>query len=173
MNAVVRKRAYLMGELDNELFGGEENEFYGRLRRRGDAMEYRPELAFYHHHRATLGSHLRQMFKYGLGRGQIIARRPTLDQIPYLTPWFAMVLLAAMAAFAPLLAIACVGAYLVLLAVAAGRLGGVRYGPAAFALILGTHVQYAAGVAAGIGYEVTGMIVPSSAQAGKTRLASD
>lgn len=172
MNAVVRREAYAEG-LDGDLKCAEEIDFYARLRRSGGRLVHRPELAFYHYHRSTLRAHLRQMLKYGFGRGQVMVRAPSLDQLPYGAPSTALAAWVALTAVRPPWGLAAAGAYLAVLALAAAILGSVRRAGTAFALLLGTHLCYALGVAGGVAYETADLVVPRRSEAGRPRLASD
>jgi GT2 family glycosyltransferase len=73
-NMAVRRDA--MVEFPVELSGGEENAVLIELSRRGEAMLYDPGLAVYHERRARLRPFARQMYKYGVGRGEVIVRDP-------------------------------------------------------------------------------------------------
>jgi O-antigen/teichoic acid export membrane protein/GT2 family glycosyltransferase len=175
MNAVVRRSVFLQQGLDADLRCAEEVDFYSRLRRTGGAMAHRPELAFYHYHRPNLRAHLRQMLKYGLGRGQVMVRAPSLDQLPYGLPALTVVTILALAPFFPLVALVAAGAYLGLLTAAAVALSpSARLVPVALALLAGTHICYGIGVAGGFLYELGAVLVPRRTETGtRPGLASD
>jgi succinoglycan biosynthesis protein ExoA len=83
-NLAVRREAML--PFAAELVCAEENELLSKLRRRGGAMRYDPALRVFHARRPTPRSFTRQMFKYGRGRGQLLARRPSSVRAAYLAP---------------------------------------------------------------------------------------
>ncbi|MEX1358445.1 MAG: glycosyltransferase [Gaiellaceae bacterium] len=155
-NLAVRRSVFEAGGFDPALACAEENELLARLRRARGRIAYRPELAVYHHRRRSLGGHLRQMVKYGFGRGQVIVRAPSLRQLPYAAPVLAPLGLAALAASGRAgLAGVALGVYATALGGAAIRLGRLRAATAA-ALLAATHVGYGAGLAAGIASESWG-----------------
>src|SRR6185312_15516160 len=119
-----------------------------RLEREGGALAYRPELAVFHHRRATLRGHLAQMVKYGVGRGSLAVRAPGWRQVPYLLPTIALAVLAAAAPFVPLPVVAVLAGYGVVVAAGAVRLAP-RLPHLALALLVLTHAGYALGVGAG------------------------
>jgi O-antigen/teichoic acid export membrane protein len=171
-NLAMKRSVFAEVEFAGDLLCAEENELLARLARRGAKMVYRPELAVYHHRRDSLGSHLKQMAKYGLGRGQLVTRtladsRGT-DALPALT--LACVLAAA--ALQPYVLAATVLAYLTLLAGGSLRLGGTRQAPLVFALFLATHFGYALGTFAGLAYEAR-QIGRRLLAAGEGRLGQD
>lgn len=75
-NLFVRKSA--LGELrfPRQLLCAEENWLLARLKRGGSGLVYDPALWVWHERRSTLGLLLRQLFKYGTGRGQQIRLMP-------------------------------------------------------------------------------------------------
>jgi len=94
-NLAVRRRAML--PFASELVCAEENALLAQLRRDGQQMRYEPSLRVFHARRPTLRSFAKQMFKYGRGRGQLLARRPTTLRLAYALP---TLLLAYLRAFA-------------------------------------------------------------------------
>lgn len=76
-------RRYLFVE---DLFPNDENELMVRLRADGFHLYYVPGCSVQHKRRATLRSHLKQVFISGRGRGELIRRSGLRDQIWYLVP---------------------------------------------------------------------------------------
>jgi len=152
-NLAVRRFVFAAGGFDPDLACAEENELLARLRRARGRIAYLPELAVYHHRRRSLGGHLRQMVKYGFGRGQVLVRAPSVRQLPYAVPALAPPGLAAVAlAGRAGLAVAALAAYAVAVGGASIGLGRSRAATAA-ALLAATHAGYAAGLAAGVASE--------------------
>jgi GT2 family glycosyltransferase len=83
-NLAIRREAML--PFVNELVCAEENDLLCRLRARGERMRYEPELRVFHARRPTRRSFAKQMFKYGRGRGQLLARQPGTLRAAYLAP---------------------------------------------------------------------------------------
>ena len=83
-NLAVRRRVML--PFVDELVCAEENELLAQLRARGEPMLYDPSLRVFHARRRTWRSFGGQMFKYGRGRGQLLARRPSTLRGAYLAP---------------------------------------------------------------------------------------
>jgi len=93
------------------------------------------------------------MVKYGVGRGSLFVRAPSLHQLPYLVPSLALAVLACAAPFVAAPVLAVLGAYALVVAVGAVRLA--PRGPhLALALLVLTHAGYALGVAAGAAVEL-------------------
>lgn len=168
-NLAVRRSAF--ADFDADLACAEENELLARLTKSGARMVYRPELAVFHHRRPSLNAHLRQMLKYGFGRGQLLARTFSAGQTPYALPALALACLVAAAALQPSIFALALAGYLALLAAGSVRLGSERAGTV-FTLFLATHFGYASGVAAGFGYELR-RLVRRVLKAGEGRLGQD
>lgn len=152
-NLAVRRAALARPPFDAALLCAEENELLARLEREGGALVYRPELAVFHHRRATLRGHLAQMVKYGVGRGSLFVRAPSVRQLPYLVPTVALAVLACAAPFVAAPVLAVLAAYALVVVVGAVRLA--PRGPhLALALLVLTHAGYALGVAAGAAVEL-------------------
>ena len=83
-NLAVRRSA--MVPFSDDLICAEENDVLTELARRGVVMYYDPELVAYHERRPTMRGFLAQMHKYGRGRGQLTARRPSSLRPSYLAP---------------------------------------------------------------------------------------
>src|ERR1019366_807555 len=81
-NLAVRRRVML--PFVDQLVCAEENELLAKLRSQGEPMRYEPSLRVFHARRAAPRSFARQMFKYGRGRGQLVARRPSTLRAAYL-----------------------------------------------------------------------------------------
>jgi succinoglycan biosynthesis protein ExoA len=156
-NLAVRRRA--MVPFLTHLVCAEENALLAELRRRGERMRYEPALRVHHVRRPTVRSFARQMVKYGRGRGQVMARRPSTTRLAYLAPSALLVYLALVpAAFAlsvpAALALAPATAYAVLVCASGLRigrsLGRMSDAPLAWALTLVVHLCYGAGVLRGL-----------------------
>ena len=83
-NLAVRRSVF--AGFAGDLLCAEENELLAQLARTGAKMVYHPELAVYHHRRDSLGSHLRQMAKYGFGRGQVLVRTLGATRLAHVLP---------------------------------------------------------------------------------------
>jgi succinoglycan biosynthesis protein ExoA len=70
----------------SHLVCAEENALLAELRRRGERMRYEPDLRVFHARRPRLSSFAAQMFKYGRGRGELLARRPSTFRAAYVVP---------------------------------------------------------------------------------------
>jgi succinoglycan biosynthesis protein ExoA len=149
-------RRDVMRRFDDELVCAEENALLAELHQRGEQMHYDPELCVYHERRPTLGGFVRQMHKYGRGRGQVIRRSPGRVHPAFLLPSVLVLYLV----LAPLLAIwsswtLLVGAaYLGAVTLAAGKIAHTlrrpEAAPLAWALTALLHVCYGSGVLRGI-----------------------
>ena len=93
------------------------------------------------------------MIKYGVGRGSLFVRAPSVRQLPYLVPTIALAVLACAAPFVAAPVLAVLAAYVLVLAVGAVRLAP-RDPHLAVALLVLTHAGYALGVAAGAAVEL-------------------
>src|SRR5690606_4130496 len=69
-----------------DLVCAEENDVLSRLAASGSRMHYDPGLLCFHERRDGWRGFARQMHKYGRGRGQVMARRPTAARPGYLAP---------------------------------------------------------------------------------------
>jgi hypothetical protein len=77
------------------LFPNDENELMSRLRHDGFRLAYVPHCSVQHRRRATLRSHVKQVYVSGRGRGELVRRSGIRGQWPYLVPLvFTMYLLA-------------------------------------------------------------------------------
>jgi len=76
-------RRYLFAE---DLFPNDENELIWRLRRDGYRLYYVPECSVQHKRRSTLGSHLKQVYVSGRGRGELMRRSGLRGQVLYVAP---------------------------------------------------------------------------------------
>jgi GT2 family glycosyltransferase len=159
-NLAVRRSAFATGEFNARLVGANENELLHRLEREGARLVYRPELAVYHHRRKTLRGHLRQMAKYGFGRGQMLVRAFTPDQTAYLLPTLALLGFPALAWLAPQIAAAVALFYLVVIAAESFRVAGPRQAPTALTVFVTTHLGYAVGILIGLGYALVCRAAP-------------
>jgi hypothetical protein len=159
-NLVVRRD--VMRPFPGDVRGGEENFVLDELARRGYAMRFDPDLVVYHDRRPTMSAFLGQMFKYGVGRGQLTARAPRtlrpayaapsalviyVGSLPALVsrriwPWPGRIWLFPLAGYA--LAVGAGGAKV------AWTLRRPSVAPVAAALMAGLHASYGAGVIFGL-----------------------
>jgi lipopolysaccharide transport system permease protein len=150
-------RRDVMADFDERLVCAEENELLEGLRREGVRMRYEPALLSYHERRPTWRSFAAQMHRYGHGRGQLLARRPSATRLAHLVP-AALVLYCILALPAALLFSITALAPLLLYAVAVvatgarvgSTLGRISAAPLAAALIVTVHLWYGSGVLRGI-----------------------
>lgn len=157
-NLAIRKR--VMPSFSAEFVCAEENALLSELRSRGEEMRYDPGLRVFHTRRSQPRTFAEQMFKYGRGRGQLLARRPlSTFRAAYLAPtallFYAMLLPAMLAlSVAPVVALAPGIVYCGLMIANALRIGRTLRWPAAVplaaALIVMIHVCYGAGVLRGL-----------------------
>jgi GT2 family glycosyltransferase len=157
-NLAIRKR--VMPSFSSEFVCAEENALLSELRTRGEEMRYDPGLSVFHTRRSKAGPFAEQMFKYGRGRGQLLARRPVSTfRAAYVAPTallFYLILLPATLALsvAPMVAIVPAMVYCGLVIANALRIGGTLKRPAAVplaaALIVTIHLCYGAGVVRGL-----------------------
>ena len=152
-NLVVRRKLLTSSPFDSYLRCAEENELLIRLERDGVRMAYSPALAVYHQRRSSFSAYAQQICKYGFGRGQLLTRAFYAKQTTYALPVLLLALLATGLVLAPWAALAALGLYGLVLAVAGLRIGGVRQGPLAAGLIGATHGGYTLGLVAGLGHE--------------------
>jgi glycosyltransferase involved in cell wall biosynthesis len=155
-NLAVRRAA--MRPFARELVCAEENAVLDELSRSGAVMHYDPSLAVYHERRPTYGGFVRQMHKYGRGRGQLVRREPRSVRLPYLVPsGFVLYLLAL-----PLLAtrrrafLGPLALYAASMATGSAWIARTLRRPAtaplAFALITTMHGAYGVGVLDGLSH---------------------
>ena len=156
-NLAVRRRAML--PFVSHLVCAEENALLAELRRRGARMRYEPGLRVFHARRPSRRSFAQQMFKYGRGRGQLMARRPQTVRAAYLAPSAWLLYLLALpvlltAGVWPALVLAPAILYAFLLGISAGWIGftlrRIAAVPLAFALLATIHFSYGAGVIRGL-----------------------
>lgn len=83
-NLAIRRSA--MRPFSDLLVCAEENEVLDSLARDGHRMLYDPQLVAYHERRPTYRGFVRQMHKYGRGRGQLMVRRPASIRPAFLVP---------------------------------------------------------------------------------------
>jgi O-antigen/teichoic acid export membrane protein/GT2 family glycosyltransferase len=171
-NLAVRRSVFADAEFDGDLQCAEENELLARLAQAGFKMVYRPELAVYHHRRQSLRSHLRQMAKYGLGRGQVLVRALATSRGTHALPALALACVLAAGALQPSVLATAVAAYAAVVVGGSVRFGRFRRGPTVLALFLATHFGYALGVLAGLAYEAR-QVVRRLLAAGEGRLGRD
>ena len=153
-NLAVRREA--MVPFDSDLVCAEENAVLLELKRRNLGMLYDPDLAVYHERRGSAGGFVRQMFKYGRGRGQVMARRRDGIRLSYLAAPALVVytVLAPLLAFFSLWALVPLGVYAFFVLTGAvavsARLRRVTAFPLAVMLIVSLHYCYGAGILAGV-----------------------
>jgi hypothetical protein len=150
-NLAIRREFVVAQPFAAELVCAEENELLGRVA--GGKIVHTPALAVYHHRRPGLYRHARQLFKYGLGRGQVVARHPTPRQLAFLAPAAAAAGVIVLLALAPPAGVALLVAYAVVVAVGSVRIVGLRDAPLAAVLVVLTHAAYGAGTVYGLVYE--------------------
>jgi GT2 family glycosyltransferase len=153
-NLAVRRSA--MMPFEDDLVCAEENRLLTELGRRGGAMLYDPSLIVYHERRSDLPGFTRQLFKYGKGRGQVMARDPHSIRLPHLAPALLLVYLSTLPFTALLEPALLWGAGLYLAALIANgaaialtlkRATALPIGVALTALV---HTVYGAGIWAGV-----------------------
>jgi succinoglycan biosynthesis protein ExoA len=156
-NLAVRRSAML--PFAEDLVCAEENAVLAELRRRGAPMRYDPELVAFHERRPSLRGFVKQMFKYGWGRGALMARDPRTARFAYLAPPALLIYLLALpglvlAAQQGLVAMLPLGLYGALTAASASRIGWTlrwsRAVPVAAALTVLTHLSYGVGLVGGL-----------------------
>ncbi|MGH2718400.1 MAG: glycosyltransferase [Actinomycetota bacterium] len=156
-------RRSVMVPFANHLACAEENGLLAELSRQGVRMHYDPDLVVFHERRPSPGGFIRQMLKYGRGRGQLMARVPRSSSPVHLAPVallaYLVLLPLAIALFAghPLwMAGALAPLALYLMAVAASGLniarnvGRWRSAPVAGAMTVAIHLAYGAGIPWGL-----------------------
>jgi hypothetical protein len=153
-NLAVRRR--VMRPFAVDLTCAEENDVLDQLQRDGQKMWYDPRLLAFHERRDTIGGFARQMHKYGRGRGELTARRPSSLRPSFLgPPALVLYLLIAMvlAAVAPLV-LAPLMLYLAAVTGAALMAGfsarSASAVPLAGLLFVVLHVCYGAGIWRGL-----------------------
>lgn len=155
-NLAIRRQAML--PFAHELVCAEENELLARLRLRGEPMRYEPGLRVFHARRPRWRSFAQQMFKYGRGRGQVLARHPGTARVAYLVPVAFLAYLVALSAVALavgasallLIPLAAYGAVVICTAGwIAVTLRRATAAPLALALVMTVHLCYGLGVARG------------------------
>jgi GT2 family glycosyltransferase len=156
-NLAVRRRAMLPFAAD--LVCAEENAVLAELRDRGEAMRYDPALVAFHARRPSVTAFAKQMFKYGRGRGSLMARAPRTARAAYLAPVALLAYLLALPALALALALGALAllplaAYGVLIAANATRIAWTLRRPGALglagALTVLLHACYGGGVVRGV-----------------------
>ncbi len=154
-NLAVRRAA--MVPFANDLVCAEENAVLAEMARQGATMYYSPDLAVYHERRDSLRGFAQQMYKYGRGRGQLLARRQRTLRPAFLVPSLLVAYLAAL----PLLwlavgPVAAVPGALWLAGVAAAAAWIARTlrrpaaAPLAATLLVVLHLCYGSGVVRGV-----------------------
>ncbi len=83
-NMAVRRD--VMRSFGPSLSGGEENALLNELAERGALMRYQPDLVVFHERRSTYGGFVKQMEKYGRGRGQVMVRHPRSTRPAHVLP---------------------------------------------------------------------------------------
>jgi GT2 family glycosyltransferase len=150
-------RRTVMSLFDTELVCAEENALLRELSRKDLPMRYHPSLVVYHDRRPTYRGFSQQMFKYGRGRGQILARHPNSVRPAFVTP---AVLVAYLSAALPLTFLLHyvwalpAGIWLLAVAAAAAKVAASLRMLGAFPLaalqVATLHICYGAGVWAGL-----------------------
>lgn len=158
-------RRYLFVE---DLFPNDENELMSRLRQDGYRLYYVPQCSVHHRRRATLRSHLKQVYISGRGRGEFIRRSGLRGQWLYLGPLAFLIYLVVAPILTrrwPVVVVPCL-AYAVL-ALTLSVLTFVRRRRPVFllagALMFLSHLTYAAAM-------LRGLILPKAYSAGDVRV---
>ena len=96
VNLLVRREAFLaVGGFDCKYWPGEDTRLCLKLKQTGKKLMYVPEMAVWHHRRAGLRSHLKQIGAYGLHRGYFARHHPETSFRPkYFAPAVFMVFVA-------------------------------------------------------------------------------
>jgi len=145
------------GGICETLFPNEENELIGRITSPPFSykMLYSPDIVVYRKRPTSLVNYLRTIFRYGKGRVRQTFTRPALTCLPHFIPLGLLAYLVALPFFARhIMVFAPLAAYLALLLA-----GGIRFMltekniaalPVGAAMIAGTHMAYALGLAYGL-----------------------
>ena len=89
-----------VGGWDSSFYGGEDTAVCSRLRSRGFKLAYTPDAIVYHHRRAALTAHLRQIGNVGRHRGYFVRRRdPSSLRGLYFVPALLLLCFPVVAAF--------------------------------------------------------------------------
>ena len=102
VNLLIRREAFLaVGGFDCKYWPGEDTRLCLKLKQTGKKLIYVPELSVWHHRRAGLRAHLKQIGAYGLHRGYFARHYPETSFRPkYFVPSvFAVFVLMSLAAF--------------------------------------------------------------------------
>lgn len=102
VNLLVRRKVFLaVGGFDCKYWPGEDTKLCLKLKQTGKKLIYVPEMAVWHHRRAGLRAHLKQIGAYGLHRGHFARHYPeTSFRFKYFVPTgFAVFVLLSLAAF--------------------------------------------------------------------------
>ena len=102
VNLLVRREAFLaVGGFDCKYWPGEDTRLCLKIKQTGKKLFYVPEMAVWHHRRAGLRAHLKQVGAYGLHRGYFARHYPeTSFRLKYFIPSaFAVFVLLSLAAF--------------------------------------------------------------------------
>jgi len=102
VNLLVRRETFLaVGGFDCKYWPGEDTRLCLKIKQTGKKLFYVPEMAVWHHRRAGLRAHLKQVGAYGLHRGYFARHYPeTSFRLKYFIPSaFAVFVLLSLAAF--------------------------------------------------------------------------
>ena len=102
VNLLVRREVFLaVGGFDCKYWPGEDTRLCLKLKQTGKKLMYAPEMSVWHHRRAGLRAHLKQIGAYGLHRGYFARHYPETSFRPkYFVPSvFAIFVLMSLAAF--------------------------------------------------------------------------
>jgi GT2 family glycosyltransferase len=155
VNLIVRKSAFeAVGGFDTHYWPGEDTKFCLDLIKKGWKIIYDPEVLVWHHRRASLFNHVKQVWRYAVHRGHFARRFPeTSRRLSYLMPTMLVLFLTAglWAVDGPARSLyhLGVGLYAVALLIS-GFVEGVRTRDAAVGLLVVpgvflTHVAYGVG----------------------------
>ncbi len=83
VNLIVRRKVFLeVGGFDSEYWPGEDTKLCRDIVALGWKIYYLPEMQVFHHRRATLKKHLRQIGNYGFHRGLFVRSFPETSRRP-------------------------------------------------------------------------------------------
>jgi len=88
VNLMIRKDVFLLvGGFDCQYWPGEDTRLCLKLKETGKKLLYEPEMVVWHHRRAGVGQHLKQVSAYGLHRGFFAKKYPeTSLRLKYFAP---------------------------------------------------------------------------------------
>lgn len=100
-NLFVRRDVLNQDSFLETLISAEENWMLQTLKLQRHQFSYDPYLYVWHERRPNMAAFIRQVFKYGFGRGQLFRRRPAIFHWAYAVPLFCLLYTAALLATLP------------------------------------------------------------------------